>query len=152
MPVSLDFYASHHYTAAIDGIDVPITLCIGRQSVELLAKLDTGAAHCIFERKYAEMLGVDVESGRLQRFRTVAGSFASYQHEVTIQTLGIELSAVVFFAQDLTLSRNFLGRSGWLDRLRIAIVDYDRMLFLSPYQSWTNRWIWMHSITTCRRN
>jgi hypothetical protein len=81
------------------------------------------------------MLGVDVDSGRLQRFRTVAGSFAAYQHEITIQTLGIEFSAVVFFAQDYTFNRNFLGRSGWLDRLRIAIVDYDRLLFVSPYQS-----------------
>ena len=115
--------------------DVKRTLCIGRQSVELVAKLDTGAAHCIFERKYAEMLGLDVESGRLQRFRTVVGSLGAYQHEVTIQTLGIEFSAVVFFAQDPVFSRNFLGRSGWIDRLRIAIVDYDRMLFLSPYNS-----------------
>jgi predicted aspartyl protease len=135
MPVSLAFDAAHHYADALDGIEVPITLCIGRQSVEFLAKLDTGAAHCIFERRYAEMLGVDVDSGRLQRFRTVAGSFAAYQHEVTIQTLGIEFSAVVFFAQDSTFNRNFLGRSGWLDRLRIAIVDYDRLLFVSPYQS-----------------
>jgi hypothetical protein len=135
MPVSLAFDAAHHYADALDGIEVPITLCIGRQSVELLAKLDTGAAHCIFERKYAEMLGVDVDTGRLQHFRTVAGSFAGYQHEVTIQTLGIEFSAAVFFAQDSTFNRNFLGRSGWLDRLRIAIVDYDRLLFVSPYQS-----------------
>jgi len=135
MPVSLAFDAAHHYADALDGIEVPITLCIGRQSVDLLAKLDTGAAHCIFERKYAEMLGVDVDSGRLQHFRTVAGSFVAYQHEVTIQTLGIEFSAAVFFAQDSTFNRNFLGRSGWLDRLRVAIVDYDRLLFVSPYQS-----------------
>ena len=135
MPVSLAFDAAHHYADALDGIEVPITLFIGRQSVEFLAKLDTGAAHCIFERKYAEMLGVDVDSGRLQRFRTVAGSFAAYQHEITIQTLGIEFSAVVFFAQESAFNRNFLGRSGWLDRLRIAIVDYDRLLFVSPYQS-----------------
>ena len=135
MPVSLAFDAAHHYTGALDGIEVPIALSTGRQSVELLARLDTGAAHCIFERKYAEMLGVDVDSGRLQRFRTVAGSFAAYEHEATIQTLGIEFSAVVFFAQDSTFNRNFLARSGWLDRLRIAIVDYDRLLFVSPYQS-----------------
>jgi len=135
MPVSLEFDTTHQYTDAEDGIQVPIALAIGRQSVELLAKLDTGAAHCIFERKYGEMLGLAVESGRLQRFRTVAGSFAAYEQEVTIQTLGIEFSAVVFFAQDSTFNRNFLGRSGWLDRLRIAIVDYDRLLFVSPYQS-----------------
>jgi len=63
----------------------------------------------------------------------VAGSFAASQHEVTIQTLGIQFSAVVFFARDPTFNRNFLGRSGWLDRLRIAIVGYGRILFLSPY-------------------
>lgn len=135
MPVSLAFDTSHHYSETADGINVPITLCIGRQSVELLAKLDTGAAHCIFERKYAEMLGLEVESGRLQRFRTVAGSFSAYEHEVTIQTLGIEFSATVFFAQESAFNRNVLGRSGWLDRLRIAIIDYDRALFVSPYQS-----------------
>ena len=96
MPVSLEFDHTHKYAESTDGINVPITLTIGSQSVDLLAKLDTGAAHCIFERKYAEILGLEVESGRLQRFRTVAGSFAAYQHEVTIQTLGIEFSAVVF--------------------------------------------------------
>lgn len=135
MPASLEFATSHLYPDAADGITVPITLYTGRQSVELLAKMDTGAAHCIFERRYAEMLGLDVESGRLQRFRTVAGSFAAHEHEITIQTLGIEFSATVFFAQDAAFNRNFLGRSGWLDRLRIAIIDYDRMLYLSPYQS-----------------
>ena len=135
MPVSLEFENTHKYTEATDGINVPITLAIGSQSVDLLAKLDTGAAHCIFERKYAEILGLEVESGRLQRFRTVAGSFAAFQHEIILQTLGIEFSAVIFFAQDSTFNRNFLGRSGWLDRLRIAIVDYDGLLFVSPYQS-----------------
>ena len=133
MPVSLDFDTSHHYAASVEGIEVPIMLRLGRQSVELLGKLDTGAAHCIFERKYAEMLGLDVESGRLQRFRTVTGWFGAYQHEITIQTLGIEFSAVVFFAEDPAFNRNFLGRAGWLDRLRIAIIDYDRMVLLSPY-------------------
>jgi hypothetical protein len=81
------------------------------------------------------MLRLDVESGRFQRFRTVAGSFSAYEHEVTIQTLGIEFPATVFFAQDPVFNRNFLGRFGWLDRLRIAIVDYDRTLLLSPYES-----------------
>jgi hypothetical protein len=42
--------------------------------------------------------------------------------------------AIVFFASDSAFNRNFLGRSGWLDRVRIAIIDYDRILFLSPYQ------------------
>ena len=135
MPVSLEFAASHHYGQSSDGIDVPTTLIVSGQSIDLVAKLDTGAAHCVFERKYAEMLGLDVESGRLQRFRTVAGSFAAYEHEVTVHTLGVEFSAVVFFAQNPVFTRNVLGRSGWLDRLRVALIDYDRMIFLNAYAS-----------------
>jgi aspartyl protease len=134
MPLSLTFEASHRY-ASTDGIDIPIELRVGNQRVELIARLDTGAAHCIFDRRYGEELGLDVESGRPQRFRTMAGSFVAYEHEVTLHTLGIEFSAVVFFAQDPAFSRSFIGRSGWLDRLRVGIVDYDRLLFLSAYDS-----------------
>jgi hypothetical protein len=134
MPQSLNFDASHRYASA-DGIEVPTELCIGTQRVELIARLDTGAAFCIFERRYAEELGLDVESGRPQRFRTMTGSFMAYEHEVTLRTLGIEFSSAVFFAQDPAFNRNFVGRSGWLDRLRIGIIDYDRLLFLSSYDS-----------------
>jgi predicted aspartyl protease len=134
MPVALEFQFAHDYARAVDGIDVPIALSSGSQSVEFLAKLDTGAASCVFERQYAEILGLHVESGRLQRFRTVTGSFAAYEHELTIRTLGIEFSAAVFFAEDVSFQRNVLGRSGWLNRLRVAIVDYERMLFVSPYE------------------
>jgi hypothetical protein len=134
MPVSIDFDFSHHYHVD-EGIEVPMALRVGNQSVDLIAKVDTGATHCIFDRRYAVLLGLDVESGRLQTFRTVTGSFPTYEHEVTLQTLGIEFSALVFFAQDPVFARNVLGRTGWLDRLRIAIIDYDRTLYISAYDS-----------------
>jgi hypothetical protein len=133
MPISLEFETSHRYDGSPEGIGIPITLSVGEQSVDLVAKVDTGAAHCVFERRYAEMPRLVVDSGRLQRFRSVAGSFAAHEHEITLQTLGVEFSATVFFAQDPAFTRNFLGRSGWLDRLRVAIVDYDRMFLLSAY-------------------
>ena len=72
MTVSLDFDASHGYAETLDGIGVPATLRIGNQSVELQARVDTGAAHCIFERRYAEMLGLEVESGRLMNMKSVS--------------------------------------------------------------------------------
>jgi hypothetical protein len=133
MPVSMEFSFSHHYSSSAEGIEVPVTLGSGGQSVDLLAKLDTGAAYCIFDRRYAEMLGINPESGRLQHFRTATGSFAAYEHEVVLQVLGIAFSTTVFFAQDPIFTRNFLGRAGWLDRLRLAIIDYDRNLYLSAY-------------------
>jgi hypothetical protein len=119
----------------VDGIEVPVTLRAGGQSIDLTAKVDTGAAHCIFERRYADMLGLTVESGRLQRFRTMSGSLSAYAHEITLELLGIEFSTFVFFAEDSAFERNFLGRTGWLDHVRIAIIDYDRILWLSAYDS-----------------
>ena len=135
MPISLEFAVTHHYRSASVGIEVPVTLRHGSQSIDLIAKVDTGAAYCIFDRRYAEMLGLNVESGRFQTFRTVTGSFSAYEHEVTLQMPGIEFSARVFFARDPAFARNFLGRIGWLDRLRIAIIDYDRTLHLSAFDS-----------------
>src|SRR5260370_33313499 len=120
MPISLEFAITHHYRSALVGIEIPVTLRHGSQSVDLIAKVDTGAAYCIFDRRYAEMLGLNVESGRFQTFQTVTGSFPSYEHEVTVQTPGIEFSARVFFAQDPEFSRNFLGRTGWLGRCHVA--------------------------------
>ena len=134
MPLTIEFAASCRY-GSVDGIEIPTEIGVGNQRVELIARLDTGAAHCIFERRYAEELGLDVESGRPQRFRTMAGFFLAYEHEVTIHTLGVEFQSGVFFAQDLGFNRNFLGRAGWLDRLRVGIIDYDRLLFLSNYDS-----------------
>lgn len=87
MMLSLDFEAAHRY-ASTEGIEVPVGLRVGDQGVELFARLDTGAAHCIFERRYAEELGPDVESGRPQRFGTMTGSFLTYEHEITLHTLG----------------------------------------------------------------
>ena len=65
----------------------------------------------------------------------MAGWFVAFEHEVMIHTLDVEFSAAVFFAQDASFARNFLGRSGWLDRLRIAIVNYDGILYLSSYDA-----------------
>jgi hypothetical protein len=96
----------------VEGIEVPVTLGNGGQSVDLLAKLDTGAAHCTFERRYAEILGINPESGRLQRFRTATGSFAVYEHEFDLQVLGIAFSTTVFFAQDLYLQETSWGEQG----------------------------------------
>jgi len=65
MPISRDFDASHDYSGSGDAIGGPITLGFGARSVELITELDTGAAHCVFERKYAAMLELD---GNLRGF------------------------------------------------------------------------------------
>ena len=96
-------------------------------------KLDTGSTFCVFQRRYAELLGLDVEGGTVQRIRTVTGSFNAYGHEVTLTVGGLEWQAVVYFAGDESFPVNVVGRFGFLDRLRVGVVDYEQLLYLAAY-------------------
>jgi hypothetical protein len=133
--VSIEFSVTHRYASDEDAITVPVTLRAGTSSVDVAAKVDTGAAFCIFERRFGEVIGLDIEAGRLQRFRTATGSFNAYEHQVEIRTFKIEFSSIVYFAEDPEFGVNVLGRKGWLDRLRVGIVDHDQILYLNTYDS-----------------
>jgi hypothetical protein len=101
--------------------------------VELRARLDTGAADCLFDRFYADILGLP-ESGVERYYRTVTGSFQqAFGYEVTIETLGLQWSALVFFHGMGNPAHAFVGRRGWLDRVRLGLVHYEQKLFLGQY-------------------
>jgi predicted aspartyl protease len=131
---SLEFDAELHYEETPAGILVPIRLAHGNRSVELRARLDTGAADCIFDDSYAAILGLP-DSGIQREYRTVAGSFKAHGHEVTIETLGLEWTALVFFHAMGNPAHAFVGRRGWLDRVRLGIVHYEQRLLLGQYGS-----------------
>ena len=74
-----------------------------------------------------------MESGAPTRISTVAGGFLTYAHRVALGVLGIEVEATVYFAEDPAMPRDVLGQTGWLDRIRLGVVDHDRQLYLSHY-------------------
>jgi len=127
---SLEFDAELHYEETPAGILVPIRLSYGDRGVELRARLDTGAADCIFDESYAEILGL-TDSGFYRTYRTVAGAFNAHGHEVTIETLGLEWTGMVFFHAMGNPAHAFVGSRGWLDRIRLGIVHYEQRLLLS---------------------
>ena len=43
--------------------------------------------------------------------------------------------SLVYFAKYPGLPRNILGRQGWLRNLRLAVIDYDNLLYLSAYDA-----------------
>lgn len=89
--------------------------------------------NCIFERKHGERLGIEIETGREQVFSTAAGTFTAYAHDVAMSVLDIETTATVYFAKEESFTRNVLGRQGWLDRVKLGLIDYEGKLFLSAY-------------------
>ncbi len=101
--------------------------------MQISAKLDTGASCCVFSRETGEELGLRVEEGLAVRVATPTGSFGVFGHSVTLEALGLSFDTMVYFAERADFPRNVLGQRGWLDRVRVGLVDYDGHLYLSPY-------------------
>ena len=114
------------------GITLLVSLAYGQQLLSVEAKLDTGAAYCLFERRYAQRLGIEVESGHPLRMATLTGSFLAYGHELTLWVLDHPFELMVYFAADENIHRNLLGRN-WVRLTRLGVVDYDGKLFVSAY-------------------
>ena len=133
MTFNLRFTALHEYSTDSDGITLPIVLGDGQRKVKVMARVDTGSTFCVFERGYADALGLDLESGDPITISTVMGSFRAFGHTLTLSTLDYSFDVTVYFAGHESFGRNVLGRRGWLDQLRVGIVEYESKLYLSRY-------------------
>ena len=96
--------------------------------------IDTGSTYCVFERGRGEALGLNVENGIAVQFGTASGSFRAFGHELTLTVLGIETRSTVYFAEEDSFDRNVLGRIGWLDRVKLGLIEQEGKLFLSEYK------------------
>ncbi len=147
---TLSFGASYNYDIRQLGITVPVSLSYGVARVELHAKVDSGASACIFARGHGELLnqatqdwystnlawldlGLTIENGAPEYFSTATGRFKAYRHSVTLSVLRYDFDCVVYFAESQSYNRDVLGRQGWIDRIRLGLVDYDGKLYLSDY-------------------
>ncbi len=133
MPENISYDKVYEYDTLKSGITVVVEMSYGGESRQIRAKIDTGAENCIFERKHGERLGVEIESGREQIFSAAAGIFVAYGRELTLSVLDIETVSTVYFAKEESFTRNVLGRQGWLDRVKLGLIDYEGKLLLSAY-------------------
>ena len=72
-------------------------------------------------------------SGTHKRFRTANSIFDALGHEVDISVLGVTAHSTVYFFADASINKNVLGRIGWLDRIRLGLVEHDSTIYLSSY-------------------
>ena len=133
MPYQLDFEKVVAFDINQDGICLDVEIKYEDSSVKINAKIDTGATYSIFERHFAEKLGLTIENGMPQRFGTATSDFYAYGFRVTLITADIEFNAMVFFAEDENFTKNVLGRITWLDNLVFGLIDYEGKIYLSKY-------------------
>ena len=130
---SVEFAELYYYDTLKTGITLPVFLVSGEFETTVEAKIDTGASHSIFARIHGENLGLDIESGELLNVGTVRESFRVFGHELSIRFLDIELYTKIYFAEDEFMRRSVLGRQGFIDRVKLGLIDYEGKLLLSEY-------------------
>lgn len=128
----MSFAAVHDYSAA-EAILLPVMLGFAGEVIRTDAYVDTGSTFCVFKRELAALLGIEVEAGTPLRIGTVTGGFDAYAHAVTLSTLDYSFDVTVYFAGHVGFARNVLGRRGWLDQVRLGLVEYDGKMYLSKY-------------------
>jgi hypothetical protein len=130
----LEFDSVYEYSLSKVGISVEATLQNGDYSVDIDTRIDTGATYCVFERYYGERLNLKIEEGIPIEIGTATGSFRAFGHELTLTVRGIETVSTVYFAENDYFDRNVLGRIGWLDRVKLGLIEQEGKLFLSEYK------------------
>lgn len=133
MGYQLTYDVLHEYDAGVPGIDLTVGLKVNGSETNLIAKLDTGASHCVFQRAFADDLHLEVEGGYARTFETATGLFVAYGHSVTLLVEDFDFDVLVYFAKDYTFRKNILGRNGFLNLVRVGLIDYEGKLFLSRY-------------------
>ncbi len=132
--MELRFTTEYDYDLTKQGIAVPVSLKVGNQEAHFEARVDTGASYCFFERYLGEALQLEIESGDRLVVGTATGSFIAYGHTVTLTVLGEEFDSIVYFAESDAFTRNVLGRNGWLNRIKLGVVEYEGRLYIGRYE------------------
>jgi hypothetical protein len=131
----LTFEQEHRYPDDEEGISISIKLTYGDETLRVDAKVDPGAAVCLFSHEIGLKLGVPIEQGIPIKLGGLTSSLDAFGHEVTLQTGEIAFQSFVYFAKYPDLPRNLLGRQGWLRNLKLGLIDYDNLLYLGAYGS-----------------
>jgi len=129
----LTYDQEHRYPDSEDGISIEVKIVYAGYEIEVLVIVDPGAAVCLFSHEVGLKLGIPIEQGIPIRLGGLTGTLEAYGHEVILQTGNIAFQSLVYFAKYPGLQRNLLGRRGWLRNLKLAVIDYDKLLYLSAY-------------------
>lgn len=129
----LTFPFQFEFDASEDGITLPVTLHLREASTKTFAKVDTGCSACIFNRQVGEELGLNIEAGNEKRFSSVHGIARAFGHWVTLAVGPFQFDVEIYFSEDEYFPRNLLGRQGFLNQVKMGLVDYNGLLYLGRY-------------------
>jgi len=108
---------------------VPIQLINGQNKQRCYALIDSGADYCVFHASIGEVIGLTIESGKLDTFSGVAEQqqpLTAYFHDIKIEVGGYEFDCWAGFSRDIAnLSCGCLGQFGFFSLFNVSF-DYNK--------------------------
>ncbi len=104
---------------------IPVRIAHREESIDYAVLIDSGADFCIFDGEIGEHLGLDVKSGRQERFGGIEDSQGAiaYLHEIILEIGGHEFSIIAGFSYDIAKHGfGILGQKGFFDKF---VVKFD---------------------------
>ncbi|HMV46506.1 MAG TPA: hypothetical protein PLD20_27185 [Blastocatellia bacterium] len=137
----LSFGFEYDYSQVDDKVLIPVRLGLGNLlTTPLLPHLDIGSAHNIFRADLADWLNINYNAtSSVIKINTAGGiPFLAYGHQVSLAVIGSSLlfETTIYFAPwppGVGPAVGVLGLNGFDTKVRVGIVHYDRMLYLSDY-------------------
>lgn len=133
MSEAIEFDLVEEYNTLDIGITVDANLRSGDLDIDVDARIDTGSTYCVFNRYFGEELGIEIETGLSVMIGTATGSFHAFGHELVLTVVGLDFVSTVYFAESEYFDRNVLGRIGFLDRVKLGLVEPEGKLYLGRY-------------------
>ena len=104
-----------------------VRLYDGLKHQDIRCLVDSGADDCLFHTSVGEVLGIDVQAGRLKPFAGIAaGHFVdAYMHSIQMQIQGFseKIDLEVGFTDSDWVS-GILGQSGFFDNYRVTFERF----------------------------
>ena len=96
MSTQLTFAEAFLYPDDPSGITMPVVLLYGGKAIRISAKVDTGAAVCLFSHEDGLKLGLPVTQGMPIVLSSLGGPLEALGHEVTLQTGALAFQSLVY--------------------------------------------------------
>ena len=93
------------------------------KNVRALALVDSGADHCLFQRRLGEHLGLDLDDLPLVCGRTAGGPIQIPVCRLRVELLGQVFECPVGFLDEERLKDNLLGRQGIFDQIQVGFRE-----------------------------
>jgi hypothetical protein len=115
-----DQFGSHVYSARLE-VSLALPTPHAPRSKRFEAIIDSGATRCMFHADIGRFLGLDIQSGHLEKTQGIGGSTDTWLHEICIYLPGGPVNIRAAFKEGLPVA-GLLGMNGFFEHFMVTFI------------------------------